>query len=194
MTRREMAADELERVLGYLANGRNNSADLPFEAARVRAHIAALRARADVAVNAMADVTEVLVGERPVGVMRETTLEAAHSLKARADAAEADNSVLVDVLRSVEHVDSRNPSAGMRYCPACGECEAGHTEACMLGHALHGAFRPGTGYRAKVRAELLRELAAYHRERVALEWHLEKKWHMAEATRLEAHADREEQA
>lgn len=72
--------------------------------------------------------------------------------------AEADNAALVVVLRGVEHVESRNPSEGMRYCPQCGECEAGHTEACVLGNALHGAFHTGAALLERMRTleELLR--------------------------------------
>lgn len=62
----------------------------------------------------------------------------------------AANAALVAVLQSVEHIDSRNPSEGMRYCPACGECESGHSDGCALGHALHGASPAGAALLAEM--------------------------------------------
>jgi hypothetical protein len=78
----------------------------------VRQHIAALeqhvsdleksleaaRRGRDEAVSHLADVTEVLVGERPVGMMPGTTLEAAKALVRDRDAALADNAEMASLI------------------------------------------------------------------------------------------------
>jgi hypothetical protein len=53
------------------------------------------------------------------------------------------------ILKAVEWV--HDPETRMYWCPYCEEQrEKGHAEGCALGHALHGAFPPGTVKRVQV--------------------------------------------
>lgn len=104
------------------------------------------------------------------------------ALRARAEAAEADNAALVDaVAKSLS-----------RCCGPTGDA----CDACADLRHVKDAPHPGTGYRAKVRGEVLRELAAEHREAARLlgtSWPERARQHEATATGYEGQAAREEQ-
>lgn len=72
----------------------------------------------DEAVSHLADVTEVLVGERPVGIMPGTTLEAAMVLVRDRDAALADNAVFQDgflrVMNLLENIGRQEDAETVR--------------------------------------------------------------------------------
>ena len=76
--------------------------------------------------------------------------ECAEELRKELDAALLQVDALKVVLQKVEWATDSGCSPESRWCPECeNRRESGHTEACSLGHALHGAFPPGVTEKPK---------------------------------------------
>lgn len=128
----KMTKDHLADVLNELGCER------PEATYAVQRHIAALeqhvsdleksledaRKGRDDAVSHLANVTEVLVGERPVGMMPGTALEAARALVSDRDVALADNAALLPFVQEQALVACEEATDTASRCGGCASCEA----------------------------------------------------------------------
>lgn len=158
MTPQKMTAEELDSFIEKYVKS-HPTADV------IRANIAALRARVEAEKEARERSREVLTKRaKKADADVEEARRRRDEWRARAEAAEADNAAKDEAFRlyveerGVEHDDIPGTEIP---CPDDDTCE------CPRIFALNAAFRTGnvgTGYRARVRAELLRELADELRE------------------------------
>lgn len=103
-----------------------------------------------------------------------------HEQDAARRALVADNAALMNALRTIEYVcfDGK-----VSYCYGCGEEAPRHSDACTIGHALHGAFSSGSALLSEM--EVLRKRVA-ELESKNDEW--AKYAHVLESERDEARA------